>query len=466
MKFGSMRVDNDLWSFVRENHDLDGDINALSDAGIDRLLGNSSLPGYDQIDKKIQEQNIRYEVIKKELIALSKQMEAAGITMVVLKGVPLAYELYAENPGMRKSKDMDVLFSPLEIDKALRILGVNGYYVYNTNERVSEQLVDKYRDKMTTSIHYPQFAKNFVINGEDVIIHMDCHLSIVHILSDRDLLMDQMVHRAVGIDIGEGVLCALEIHDRILHLMLHLSKEYFRNLLRWTMNGERKFHHDIRFPLNLLHEIARMIELYDSKIVWDMLFERTEQFGVEDEVYVIVKLLNDIYKSIIPAEVINDKSVLLNTCSQKLYGWFYPLAVVDICGLRVLQEASDEIAEIYLKSIHETDWFVYGKEYPIQRYNNNTYVQGCEIVEKAENEEVGKVTVERISLGFLIKIKDMPQNLSNENLIITCGQAVKNEYMQAYINRYIVNLSNFSSQRYVSVCCCNAFSKWVVSSNL
>ena len=162
MQFGTMKVDRYLDRYVNEIMKLEHKEITYAEIGLDRLYINKFAKNqsrFEEIKSKINLQNNMFRIMKEELLKLGDQFKEVGIPMVVLKGVPLAMELYNENPGVRKSNDIDLLFSPFFIEQALDILGENDYFVADTEMRVSRELVSLYADKMKVSIHYPVFKK-------------------------------------------------------------------------------------------------------------------------------------------------------------------------------------------------------------------------------------------------------------------------------------------------------------------
>lgn len=279
-------------------------------------------------------------------------------------------------------------FLPFFIEQALDILGENDYFVADTEMRVSRELVSLYADKMKVSIHYPVFKKKIVIDGCEKLISMDCHTRIFHLAEDKSELTVEMIKRATEFYIDDRTLYILEIHDRILHLILHLAKEYFRNLIRWNINGERFLSGKRKFPFNLLHEIARLIEIHSKEIKWELLIERMRSYDINEEVWCVFKLLNIVYEDIIPYVIIAN---------------------------------------------------------PPQLNANEVDVNS-----------VAKVCIEKEVDGISIKIRDLDTKLFNK-VIIIWSSLEKDRILNAYINRYIVDLIGIDFNNFIPMYACNAF---------
>ena len=459
MQFGTMKVDQYLDRYVNEIMKLEHKEITYAEIGLDRLYINKFAKNqsrFEEIKSKINLQNNMFRIMKEELLKLGDQFREVGIPMVVLKGVPLAMELYNANPGVRKSNDIDLLFSPFFIEQALDILGENDYFVADTEMRVSRELVSLYADKMKVSIHYPVFKKKIVIDGCEKLISMDCHTRIFHLAEDKSELTVEMIKRATEFYIDDRTLYILEIHDRILHLILHLAKEYFRNLIRWNINGERFLSGKRKFPFNLLHEIARLIEIHSKEIKWELLIERMRSYDINEEVWCVFKLLNIVYEDIIPYVIIANPPQLKANEVDKTWGCFYPLQMMLNTDINILPLDLDEVAEEYFENISLSERFYFGREYVIKNMHNNQFVAGCELTKEVDVNSVAKVCIEKEVDGISIKIRDLDTKLFNK-VIITWSSLEKDRILNAYINRYIVDLIGIDFNNFIPMYACNAF---------
>ena len=97
-------------------------------AGLARLRGN----GVDEtmfaaLEEDRREQARNYLVQTGETLRLVGLLESAGHAVIVLKGCALANDLYAPNPELRQSVDMDLLVAPSSFAAADNALRREGY---------------------------------------------------------------------------------------------------------------------------------------------------------------------------------------------------------------------------------------------------------------------------------------------------------------------------------------------------
>ncbi|HMA77403.1 MAG TPA: nucleotidyltransferase family protein, partial [Candidatus Krumholzibacteriaceae bacterium] len=137
-RIGSLINGNFNWKYFIKlagyHNSLAGAYRFFFDAG--RI---DSLPA--EVSAKLKEEYIlaqaRYLKKEAELVEILKRMERESIEPVVVKGVALAKLLYSD-PGVRVSKDTDILVDPDEVDKATRILKGEGYRVYSGIKSIRE----------------------------------------------------------------------------------------------------------------------------------------------------------------------------------------------------------------------------------------------------------------------------------------------------------------------------------------
>ena len=175
---------------------------------------------------------------------------------------------------------------------------------------------------------------------------------------------------------------------KIFYLKFGFSESYFRNLIRQNIHGERFLSGKRKFPFNLLHEIARLIEIHSKEIKWELLIERIRSYDINEEVWCVFKLLNIVYEDIIPYVIIAN---------------------------------------------------------PPQLNANEVDVNS-----------VAKVCIEKEVDGISIKIRDLDTKLFNK-VIIIWSSLEKDRILNAYINRYIVDLIGNDIINLIPMYQCNAF---------
>ncbi|MEN8209898.1 MAG: nucleotidyltransferase family protein, partial [Candidatus Fermentibacteria bacterium] len=71
----------------------------------------------------------RFAKKESELVEILDALETHGIDVVVFKGIPLAHIFY-NDPGIRVSKDIDILIDKAQVESAQQVLGDNGFSLY------------------------------------------------------------------------------------------------------------------------------------------------------------------------------------------------------------------------------------------------------------------------------------------------------------------------------------------------
>lgn len=460
-KFRRLKVDDCLDHFLdiyKKKLCRKDFLSLLCEYGVERLYIDEfeqETEEYLRICNNINIQNEKIQIVEKEIEKLSTIFDRVNISLVTLKGVTLAYEIYKENLGMRKSRDIDIFVSPKDIEKTLDILGDNGYCVRNTGEKVSRCLCEKYQNKMLSSIHFTAFEKSFLVNGETIKIPMDCHISIVHVVENRDILMNQMVERAESIRLKDNPVRILELHDRILHLISHMMKEYFRNRIRWNINGEKHIYKELRFPLNLLHEIARMIELNNERIDWGVLVDRAQKYSLNDEFWGAMKLLNNIYYHLIPRNIINSINENIRKCNENSLGQYYALSLISESEEDVLNQSLDEASANVVCNLLDKTEYKFGESYMLSSVHSNRLVHGCEIVDGKSNHAVSKILLTYTNDNLIIQL-EKNDSFIGKKIVITVSSGFKNKFSKAFIDRFICDIGECNSYGDTSLYICNA----------
>ena len=81
------------------------------------------------LEKEYLLSEARFAKKESELIEILDALEARGLDVVVFKGIPLAYFLY-KDPGIRVSKDIDILIDKSQVESAQQVLSDLGFSLY------------------------------------------------------------------------------------------------------------------------------------------------------------------------------------------------------------------------------------------------------------------------------------------------------------------------------------------------
>lgn len=283
------------------------------------------------------------------------------------------------------------------------------------------------------------------LNGEEYPIKMDCHVSILHFLDDKKEHMAKLIKRS-ELQIFDGVpIRVLDLHDRLLHMITHFTKENFRCDMRWYLTGERQQRRDYRIRLPLLHEIAIIINKNKKSFCLETLIQRAEELGCQDEVKMVFMLLEKVYINLLDdfhCEVDTMKPFFL----EKYRGMFYPLELLFNKKIDVLENRFSEKAEAIMQSVVHEKALVLNKQYNVVRDRTNEMVDRCLITEETE-ESIGNIVLSLNDDSFIIKLKG-EQFIGIERLYLTFGSSYKSNILSAYINKFSLDISQVRKRSY------------------
>lgn len=164
-------------------------------------------------------------------------------------------------------------------------------------------------------MHFPELEK--YSTEKACRIEIDCHVCIFQNLPDYKAVMkkcfDQMEYQIIdGIRIG-----VLSIYHRLLHLISHFIVDTYQMNMRWIINGWNEAPHYVK--LSLLHDIALLYTKYANSIDWKHFIEIAKMFNQEKKVYLVFKILRDVYKiNTIEFEVVYEKNKFLDNILKEV----------------------------------------------------------------------------------------------------------------------------------------------------
>ncbi len=203
----------------------------------------------NQLDDKgdyydfLKKQRERYDCFVKEIKLLNEKARKKGITLLVLKGIVLADDLY-EPYYARESLDIDLLVDETELEKMVNILIENGYYIENDNYTNSLGYVLKYKSIRDELTHITQYHKK-QSEKSDVMIDIDLHIRPFHFMplmeknSDNSLFSKSIEYKIKAYD-NYSIRTTNHI-DTFIHLSAHLLRHYYWQFFR-ALRGEEKFY--------------------------------------------------------------------------------------------------------------------------------------------------------------------------------------------------------------------------------
>lgn len=207
-----------------------------------------------------------------DLAGVSRELDAAGIPLVVLKGAYLARAVYGD-PALRPMGDMDLLVPRADLERAGRILLELGYSPENHPE-----LEKAYANNH----HLLPFQKE---GSREIELHWSIDaLGIPRAgaapVSPFALSMDEVWARVQPAGIPGAGLLALSPEDLVLHLCLHAS-----------------FHHGFNIKLHHLCDIGWVAR---RGVDWDRVESTALAWNAARLVYATLRLTREVLDAPIP----------------------------------------------------------------------------------------------------------------------------------------------------------------------
>ncbi|UCF04769.1 MAG: nucleotidyltransferase family protein [bacterium] len=205
--------------------------------------------------------------IKKEaeLLEVLGALDACGIEPIVFKGIPQAVLMYGD-PGIRVSKDIDILVDPSRVEEARKVLMENGYTIYSGLRSIQD-----YRD-----YHF-----HFIFTrGERMDSVVELHWSLLdpkkHLGMDREALE----RKAISVPVGGRNVKTLAVPHTMWYLCIHLSYKLF-------------------FDLRNLAELSRLTSTIDEA-QWNELITWADDSNTTRELAIALHLCEFIFGRVIP----------------------------------------------------------------------------------------------------------------------------------------------------------------------
>lgn len=433
------RLFDEFYNFVINSDNPEKNVERILDYQCERLLQDYLITYAPYLKKKIDkynsEQKIKNEIFSKEIINLTELFKEKNLKIINLKGISLLNELYSDSIDAykkRKINDIDILISYDELEPALDILGRAGYFVASTKKKVSSDIIKEYYTQVDhIGIHFPEFEK--LTERTDIkSIKMDCHISIIHTLDYKRENMIKIINRYEWEKFQNKEIMVLGIYDRLLHLIVHFTKENFRCGVRWYITGERNIKRNHKIMLPLLHEIAILLYNNKKKVDLNKLVFMANELNCGDEILGVFTLLKRVYSCLQYIE--NVIQPISNNFNRKYFELFYPLKLFQDSNCDILESKLSTMAECIMKKSSCGEFLQLNKQYDLVYDKENELVNRM-IIHNNENEAFGKIKFQLVKNNFLIELKG-GNFLKEKELYLTIGTLRKNEILSAYINKF------------------------------
>ena len=198
-----------------------------------------------------------------ELTKILRLFHDAGLPVIPLKGAFLAEAVYGD-VALRPMADLDLLVSPSDMPRALRLLRTISYESDHEFDPVSEQAVSQHMPLM------------YGPNGLVVELHWTIVLPLLRTGFGKAEL-NKLWDRAVPATIAGVPAQALCPTDLLLHLCLHVSAQH--RFDGATFQG--------------LVDIAAVVKRYADAIDWEVFASRTRRWGVANAVHLALQMAGE-----------------------------------------------------------------------------------------------------------------------------------------------------------------------------
>jgi len=190
-----------------------------------------------------------------ELVEIIKSLRENGIDPIAFKGVTLSKLIYRD-PGVRVSRDSDILVHPSEVDRARGVLEKKGYDIFSGSS--SE---DNYRKH---HFHY------IFTRGENMDSVVELHWSLLYPYDGHEMPRSELEKEAVEVKIMDYTVNTFLPAHYLWYLPVNLSYCYFL---------------DFRSLLELKH-LAMSLNSEEIEITRKM----ADECGTENELNMAVKV--------------------------------------------------------------------------------------------------------------------------------------------------------------------------------
>lgn len=264
----------------------------LEDWGVDMLLPEvlCSKERRNMVQVKRLLQKHRNRIFAKEIRCLLDAAAGCGIKVVLLKGLPFAETYYYPKSESRSAGDIDVLVQGSEFRKFIGICTEAGYRLTDGTE-IPEELIERYASEDAKDQHFEVLCKKSGIMD----VHIDVHIRLFwqQWFGCEDTgIVEDLMDRSTRIDEGkyEGSY-QLEVHDLLLYQQIHFIQHFLKGMLEGVIDGKPV----LQKRLNLLHDIACLLEKERDRIDWEYFLSLVRRYRLDPEAAFALRCVDSIY---------------------------------------------------------------------------------------------------------------------------------------------------------------------------
>ncbi|TFG54321.1 MAG: hypothetical protein E4H37_00590 [Gemmatimonadales bacterium] len=210
---------------------------------------------------------LRNTLLLRDAVHVIGALQAAGVPVMVLKGLHLAVQVYSE-PGLRTMSDIDIMVPERDLAKAEHVMVGLGFGPLPRPDleefcRRSNHLARLSRPKS---------------------VPVEVHWTIERPTSPFTIDVDALWRRAQPIALGGLEVLALSPEDLLLHLCLHTS-----------------YHHRFdRMALKGLVDIDMVVAAFEGRLDWRQVARTARDWNAESYVYSTLRLATMILETPVP----------------------------------------------------------------------------------------------------------------------------------------------------------------------
>ncbi|MGL4874455.1 MAG: nucleotidyltransferase family protein [Clostridium sp.] len=334
---------------------------------------------YNEIELSILKQKIDNYFFLKAHEEILNTFNENKIRVVSIKGLFLADELY-EDINIRRFGDIDLIIDRENIKKAFELLGKKGWYLCDTKEQLNYDTLSTkdINTVISRMCHINEIAKDYSLNNLYKTVCVDLHIRIYNDFDFESLYMKKIINRSIkksslGLEVYE-----LELHDKLLHLLCSFTKEHIDTLAKSNLLGNT-CKHVVR--VNLLYDIALLINKYANKIAWNILLQRAREIEKEGELLFAVKIFDFIFPDIILEKFkVNLQINFEKYYTTNLTDGFKRRCLPYLINIDPEEFLTKPLYNIYTNLLKKLEWI--GPEIKIYPEGDNKYIKECIIDEK------------------------------------------------------------------------------------
>ena len=227
-------------------------------------------------------QKIQNYFFRQEILNLQQAAQKEKITFLVLKGLPLAIDLYPD-PNMRPSGDIDILIKPEDLESFVTLCLNLGYSCSASN--IAESLQRLFH---SNEQHYSALYKQIGDYRLDLEIHVQVFASNIH---NNSLIKDETVievfQNIQPRDFYGRTIFTMGHLDNFIFLCVHMVKHYFWNVMCYNAKGSYVSY----FSFKDLCDVGLFYEKYNMNQKNSDIVKKAILYGVFPEVLFAMSLL-------------------------------------------------------------------------------------------------------------------------------------------------------------------------------